>query len=43
MSMNDYPVVSHNEWLESRKALLAKEKEFTRRRDEINRARRELP
>jgi predicted dithiol-disulfide oxidoreductase (DUF899 family) len=36
-------VVSHQEWLAARTALLAREKEFTRLRDELNRHRRELP
>jgi predicted dithiol-disulfide oxidoreductase (DUF899 family) len=36
-------VVSREEWLAARKALLEKEKEVTRARDEIARARRELP
>jgi len=36
-------VVAHDEWLEARKALLAKEKEFTRARDEITRRLRDLP
>ncbi|MGA8744214.1 MAG: thioredoxin family protein [Terracidiphilus sp.] len=36
-------VVSHSEWTEARKQLLAKEKEFTRLRDELSRQRRELP
>jgi len=36
-------VVAHDEWLEARKALLVKEKEFTRARDELSRQRRELP
>lgn len=35
--------VSHDEWLEARKNFLAKEKEFTRLRDELSRQRRELP
>jgi len=35
--------VSHEEWLAARKGLLAKEKEFTRLRDELSRQRRELP
>jgi predicted dithiol-disulfide oxidoreductase (DUF899 family) len=34
---------SHAEWIEARKNLLAKEKEFTRQRDELSRLRRELP
>lgn len=36
-------IVSPSEWLAARKTLLAKEKEFTRLRDEISRLRRELP
>ncbi len=36
-------VVSSAEWLEARKAHLAREKEFTRQRDELSRQRRELP
>jgi len=36
-------VVSREQWLEARKALLGKEKEFTRRRDELARLRCELP
>jgi predicted dithiol-disulfide oxidoreductase (DUF899 family) len=36
-------VVSQAEWLEARKALLAREKAFSRQRDELARARRELP
>ena len=35
--------VSHVEWLVARKAFLAKEKEFTRVRDELSRQRRALP
>ena len=35
--------VSHEDWLAARKKLLAKEKEFTRLRDELSRQRRELP
>ncbi len=41
--MTDHNVVSHDQWLEQRKELLAAEKEFTRRRDELSRQRRELP
>src|SRR5215510_11266765 len=37
------PVVPHDEWLAARTAFLAKEKEFTRLRDELSRQRRELP
>src|SRR5215510_10536080 len=36
-------VVSRDEWLAARKAFLAKEKEFTRLRDELSAERRELP
>jgi predicted dithiol-disulfide oxidoreductase (DUF899 family) len=41
MSLPD--VVSRDEWLAARKALLAKEKEQTRRRDALNAERRRLP
>jgi predicted dithiol-disulfide oxidoreductase (DUF899 family) len=41
--LTEHPVVTHEEWLEARSALLAEEKEFTRRRDELSRRRRELP
>jgi len=41
--MADHAVVSHDEWVEARKLLLAKEKEFTRLRDEMSRQQRELP
>ena len=36
-------VVGHDEWLEARKELLAKEKEFTRLRDELTQQRHDLP
>src|SRR5438094_6969080 len=42
-SITDHAVVSSDEWLDARKALLAKEKEFTRLRDDLSRQRRELP
>jgi len=38
-----HTAVSRDEWLAARKALLAKEKEFTRQRDQLSAARRELP
>jgi predicted dithiol-disulfide oxidoreductase (DUF899 family) len=41
MSLPD--VVSRDEWLAARKALLVKEKELTRRRDALNVERRTLP
>jgi len=39
--LND--IISHDAWIEARTALLAKEKEFTRLRDELSRERRALP
>lgn len=36
-------VVSHEQWIDARQALLAKEKAFTRQRDELSRQRRDLP
>ena len=36
-------VVSHQQWVTERVAFMAKEKEFTRLRDELSRQRRELP
>lgn len=36
-------IVSREKWLEARKALLAREKELTRQRDEVSQQRRELP
>src|SRR5437870_9368177 len=39
----EHKVVPRDEWLIARKALLAREKEFTRARDELSRQRRELP
>ncbi len=41
--MAQHAIVSPSEWLKARKALLAKEKEFTRARDALSAARRELP
>jgi predicted dithiol-disulfide oxidoreductase (DUF899 family) len=41
--LKDHPVVSHQQWLAARTALLAKGKEFTRLRDELSRQRRALP
>jgi predicted dithiol-disulfide oxidoreductase (DUF899 family) len=38
-----HEVVTSDRWVEARKALLAKEKEFTRLRDELSRQRRNLP
>jgi predicted dithiol-disulfide oxidoreductase (DUF899 family) len=41
--MSGHAVVSQEEWIEARKALLAKEKEFTRLRDELTGERQKLP
>jgi predicted dithiol-disulfide oxidoreductase (DUF899 family) len=41
--MQNHKVVSHGEWLEARKKLLAGEKEFTWLRDQLSKERRELP
>jgi predicted dithiol-disulfide oxidoreductase (DUF899 family) len=41
--MAEHQVVGHDEWVEARTKHLAREKEFTRLRDELSRERRELP
>jgi predicted dithiol-disulfide oxidoreductase (DUF899 family) len=41
--MTTHQVVSKDEWLEARKRLLAKEKEFTRMREQLSAERRALP
>jgi len=41
--MPTHKVVKHDEWLKARKKHLAKEKEFTRLRDQLSRERRDLP
>jgi predicted dithiol-disulfide oxidoreductase (DUF899 family) len=41
--MEHHKVVTREAWLAARRELLAKEKEFTRLRDELSRQRRELP
>lgn len=41
--VKNHRVVSREEWLSARLAFLAKEKEFTRLRDDLSRQRRELP
>src|SRR5216117_2360532 len=40
---SNHQVVSRQQWIEARRALLAKEKQLTRQRDELARQRRELP
>jgi len=39
----EHKVVTSDEWIEARKQLLIKEKEFTHLRDQLNQLRRELP
>jgi predicted dithiol-disulfide oxidoreductase (DUF899 family) len=41
--MSDPEIVTRERWLAARRELLAKEKEFTRHRDEVTSARRALP
>lgn len=41
--MENHPTLGHDAWVSARKALLVKEKDFTRLRDELSRARRDLP
>jgi len=40
--MTDHKIVSNTEWLASRKALLTKEKELSRLRDELTEQRQQL-
>ena len=42
-AMADHAVVSGDKWLKARIALLKIEKEFTKRKDDLARQRRELP
>jgi predicted dithiol-disulfide oxidoreductase (DUF899 family) len=42
-SLEDHKIVSENEWIEARKAMLEKEKEFTDLRDQLSQQRRDLP
>ena len=41
--MEAHKVVSHDEWMDARRRLLASEKEFTKARDELSQQRRDLP
>ena len=41
--LKNHAVVSHDEWLAARRALLEQEKAFTRQGDELSRLQRELP
>ena len=42
-TIEKHQVAPHDEWTKARKDLLAKEKEFTRLRDQLSHQRRELP
>ena len=42
-AVDSQAIVSREEWLQARRALLEQEKAFTRQRDELSRRRRELP
>lgn len=42
-ALEDHRIVSDNEWVEARKALLTKEKELTILRDQLSQQRRDLP
>src|SRR5207302_4913902 len=42
-ALERHKVVAHDAWLEARKQFLVKEKEFTRLRDQLSQARRDLP
>ena len=37
-----HEIVSREEWIEARRQLLLRKKEFTRARDDLNKARRDL-
>ena len=41
--VENHKVVPHGEWIEARQQFLAKEKEFTRVRDQVSQRRRDLP
>jgi predicted dithiol-disulfide oxidoreductase (DUF899 family) len=41
--MESHRIVSREQWIAARMALLAKEKEFTRTRDRLSQERRDLP
>lgn len=43
LGVKPHAVVSHDEWMATRRAFLKKEKAFTQARDELNEARRALP
>ena len=43
MSKPDRAIVAHEDWISARKALLEKEKAFSRQRDELTRLRQQMP
>ena len=43
INLDNHRVVSKDEWIEARKVLLKKEKEFTELRDQLSKQRRDLP
>ena len=43
IKLDNHQIVSKNEWIESRKVLLKKEKQFTALRDQLSQQRRDLP
>ena len=43
INLDNHQIVSKNEWIETRKVLLKKEKEFTALRDQLSKQRRDLP
>ena len=43
INLDNHQIVSKNEWIEARKVLLKKEKEFTKLRDQLSQQRRDLP
>jgi predicted dithiol-disulfide oxidoreductase (DUF899 family) len=42
-ALAQHPVVSHAEWLKARRALLVKEKQFSKQHDELSQQRRAMP
>lgn len=42
-NVESHEIVSHDQWIQARTALLAKEKDFTRQRDQVSQERRDLP
>ena len=43
INLDNHQIVSQNEWIDARKILLKKEKEFTELRDQLSQQRRDLP